>query len=272
MAERRVNARGRQRWPSSSWISTDSTRRRLRPASTRSSTSHEDSRDPRMTDFTASRTRSARCRSRRPRGPTATPARASRSSPSPGGHATRREDRRRSDRQPLHRLRADRGAPHPLGPGRQLRRPRRVRRRPGHRHRLHQPQHLPGRGLPARQRLQPRSARSAARPPTTCWSASRSRSRPARRSSPVVRRRHQLRRPGLDPRAPGPPRRGARRDLCGDARRVHDADRVQVLRARLLLTSTCPTGARACCTASASATARRCSSTPVTTRRARTSR
>ncbi len=193
----------------------------------------------------------------------------------PAGRRPRpvREDRRRRDRQPLHRLRADRGAPHPVGPGRPLRGPRASS----------PPTQGIGIGSINANMFQdedyrlgsvcnpdPRDPPQGHRPPARVR-----RDRGADRfAAPdaVVRRRHQLRGPGLDRGAPGPPRGGARRDVRGDAREPHDAARVQDLRARLLLRRTCPTGARACCTACASATARRCWSTPATMRRARTSR
>ena len=108
--------------------------------------------------------------------------------------------------------------------------------RPRHRHRLDQPQCVPGRGLPDRQRLQPRptSSPQGNRPPVgvrrhrgtppapeilTCWFPDGT----------------NYAGPGLHSRSPGPPRRGAcTRPYAADARPAPDAHRVQAVRARVL--------------------------------------
>ena len=251
-----------------------STRRGLRPARPDFPTPTDRQQRPRMTDFTAVKNTLRSLRIETPSWAYGNSGTRFKVFAQPGA-ATRpvREDRRRGDRQPLHRLRADGGAPHPLGPGRPLRGPR-GSSPPSRASRIgsDQREHLPGRGLPARQRLQPRPADPAQghRPPARVR-----RDRGADRLAapdPVVRRRHQLRRPGLDQRAPGPPRRRARRDVRGDARRASRCCSSTSSSSPPSTPPTCPTGARACCTASASASGRRCWSTPATTRRARTSR
>ena len=79
-----------------------------------------------------------------------------------------REDRRRRDRPPVHRPCPHRCPAHPVGPGGRLLCPAAVRRgprcRPGH----DQQQHVPGRGLQARQphsQRPRRPTRSSIRPP-----------------------------------------------------------------------------------------------------------
>ena len=84
----------------------------------------------------------------------------------------------------------------------------------------------------------------------------------------LVRRRHQLPRPGRHRRPPGPARRGAGRRLRAPRRRPADAARVQAVRAVVLHHRRARLGHQPCCTARRSATGRRSSSTPATTRRA----
>ena len=160
-----------------------------------------------------------------------------------------------------------RGAAHPVGPGRRLRQARRARSRPRRPHRRDQRQRVPGRRLQARQRRQPRSARppQGDRPPARVR-RHHGRDRLARPQA-VVRRRHQLPGPGLH-RAPartGSPRRSPRRtQRLGDGPAACCSSTSSS--SRRSTRPTCPTGAPPSRTASRSATGRRWSSTPDTTR------
>ena len=150
-------------------------------------------------------------------------------------------------------------------------RPRPARRRPGRQPRDHQLEHLPGRRLHARQRLPP----GPAGPP-------QGRRPPARvhrhhgcdrlaRPQAVVRGRHELPRPGRHPRPPGPPGRGARHGLRAARAGPADGARVQALRARVLHDGRPGLGHRLRPLRRRWARRPRSSSTPATTRRARTS-
>jgi hypothetical protein len=138
--------------------------------------------------------------------------------------------------QKVHRTRSGRRAAHPVGQGRRLRRAERVRRRPRRTHRHDQLEHVPGRGLQARQPLQPDGVdpQEGRRPPPRLH-----RDHDGHRLAgpqDLARRRHELPGPGRHPRPPGPSRRGPRRDLRGPRTGPADRARVQVLRAGLLHT------------------------------------
>ena len=95
-------------------------------------------------------------------------------------------------------------------------------------------EHVPGRRLHARQRVQP----GRARPPEGRRPPARLRRRHGRdrlaRPQAVVRGRDQLPRPGRHPRPPGPAGRGARRGPRPARPGPADGPRVQVLRAVVL--------------------------------------
>ena len=147
----------------------------------------------------------------------------------------RGEDRRRRDRAPVHRRRADGRAAHPVGQGGRLRGAApRTRPTLGRRARRDQHQRLPGRRLQARLGHQP----GPGRPPQGHRSPARGdrhhgRDRVARPEA-VVLRRHQLPGPGRPAQPPGPAGRGAARDVRPARRRPADPAGVQALRAGLL--------------------------------------
>ena len=104
---------------------------------------------------------------------------------SAGGRAARpvREGRGRGAGPPVHGRRADGRAAHPVGQGRRLRPPRRPRAGAGRRPRDDQLEHVPGQRLHAGRRSATPTPASAARPSTTCSSASTSWTRPGRGTS-----------------------------------------------------------------------------------------
>ncbi len=134
-----------------------------------------------------------------------------------------------------------------------------------------QPERLRRGRLPARQPLQPGPGRPAARArPLPRVHRDRGRGR-LRHDQPLARGRHELPGAGRPPRAARAAHRRARRALRRPAGGDAAARRVQVLRAGVLLAPISPTGAPRRSRAVGSARRRRCSSTPATTRRARTS-
>jgi hypothetical protein len=145
-----------------------------------------------------------------------------------------RAPRRRGRGPSPHRRRAGGGAALPVGRRRGTRRAARARRwaRPAHRRR--QPQPLPGPRLQAGQRHQPRSRgpRQGGRAPDRVR-GDRERAG-LDRAVAVVRRRHQLRRPGRPARAPRAADRVAGARLRGAAGRAGAVARVQALRAGVL--------------------------------------
>ena len=177
-----------------------------------------------------------------------------------------REGRRRRAGAPVHRRRAQHGRAHPVGQGRRLRGAGRARRRPRHQHRRRQRQRLPGRRLQARQRLQPRPAGAREGPgPPARVRRHHGRHRVAGPQA-VVRRRHQLPRPGRHRGPPGPAGRGPGRGLRAARPRTSGCCWSTSCSSRRSTPPTCPTGAPACCTARPSAPRPRSWWTPATTR------
>ena len=177
------------------------------------------------------RPRTSSCR----RGRSATRAPGSRCSPQPG--VPRDPYEKIADAaqvQRLHRQRAERRPAHPVGPRRRLHRPGQARHRPRRAHRHDQLQRLPGRRLHARVGRQPRRRHppQGDRPPAGVR-RHHGRDRVAGPQA-VVRRRHQLPRPGRHRRPPGPAGGGAGRGLRPPRRGPADAARVQAVRAGVL--------------------------------------
>ncbi len=155
-----------------------------------------------------------------------------------------REDRRRGPGSSVHGRRAHRRAPHPMGPCRRLPGSGAARGGAGRRPRHDQLEHLPGRRLHARQRLPPGGTRptEGGRPPARVH-RHHGRDRVTRPQA-VVRGRDQLPRAGRHSRSSGPAGRGVAGGLRAARPGPANGPGVQALRARLLLTPTCRTGAR----------------------------
>ena len=145
-----------------------------------------------------------------------------------------REGRRRRPGAQAHRGRPEHGGAHPVGQGRRLRGAGGARQAGRHPHRHRQRERVPGRRLQARLGLQPRPAGPREGPRAPAGVRRRHGRDRVARPQAVVRRRHQLPRPGRHLGPPGPPRGGPPGGLRAAGGGPADAAGVQAVRAVVL--------------------------------------